>query len=98
MGDGVPHEKVSPHILQQLTQCMAEPADEQEQAQLHLNDEDTTWFAFDRDDNGNPFLAEYQRYAALMMECAQDPGFARHPALVSFIGQTGRYLASYQST
>lgn len=68
---------------------MAQPPTEREQMQQHIDDEDTTWFGFDRDEDGSPFLAEYQRYASLMMDCAQDPGSQRYPALVSFIGQTG---------
>lgn len=83
------HEKVRPDVKERLDDCMM--SDESDEAQLvrHRDDEPSTWFAFDRDEHGNPFLAEYERFSALMMETANESGSPRYPALVSFIGQTG---------
>lgn len=68
---------------------MAEPTNDSEQEKQHQDDEDTTWFGLDRDASGDPVLAEYRRYVAIMLESAVEPGISRYPALVSFIGQTG---------
>lgn len=86
---GIPHEKVDLNIAEQVEQCLAEPLSDSDEQVQHLADVDTTWFGFDRDANNEPVLAEYRRYAAIMMEHAQDTGRTRHPALVSFIGETG---------
>jgi hypothetical protein len=88
---GVPHEKVDPKIVEELTQCMAEPEDESQQDKLHQEDEDTTWFGLERDAGGEPILAEYRRYAAIMAQSSEDYDGLRYPALVSFIGQTGTH-------
>jgi hypothetical protein len=87
--DGIPHERVSPDIHEQVIQCTAEPVDELDQERQHQGDEDTKWFGLDRDAGGDPILAEYRRYAAIMMESSQCAEGPRFPNLVSFIGQTG---------
>ena len=87
---GIPHEKVDQRIAQLVKLCMAEPSNGSEQEKQHQDDIDTTWFGLDRDASGEPILAEYRRYAAIMLEHSQEPGQTRYPALVSFIGQTGQ--------
>ena len=71
---------------------MAEPEDEFQQDKLHQEDEDTTWFGLERDASGEPILAEYRRYAAIMAQSSEDHDSPRYPALVSFIGQTGMQI------
>lgn len=56
---------------------MAGPSNESNQEKKHQNDEDTAWFGLDRDIYGDPVLAEYRRYAAIMLESAQGSGEAR---------------------
>ncbi|ETI24750.1 hypothetical protein G647_04120 [Cladophialophora carrionii CBS 160.54] len=67
---------------------MAEPTEEGEYRH-HQKDEETTWFALDRDARGEPVLAEYRRYAAVMMQTSELGSKTRYPSLVSFVGQTG---------
>ncbi|KAM0328700.1 hypothetical protein ACHAQA_005113 [Verticillium albo-atrum] len=59
------------------------------QWKLHLNDEETTWFAVKRDGGGRPkILHDSGRYASLVAHGASGEGH-RFPAMVSFVGQTG---------
>lgn len=88
---GMPHEEVDPKVVERVAQCMAEPLDDSDQEQKHKEDNETTWFGLDRDPTGEPVLAEYRRYAAIMLESAEASEGPRYPALVSFIGQTGRF-------
>lgn len=85
---GLPHEKANPSVVQELKVCMDEPNDDNER-RFHQEDEETTWFGLERDDGGTPVLAEYRRYAAVMMQASELSDQVRYPSLVSFIGQTG---------
>lgn len=86
----MPHERVDPAIVASVTINTAAPEDEHDQIAQHRQDEDTTWLGLDQDSGGEPVLAEYRRYAALMMQNRPDSQTVRYPALVSFIGQTGK--------
>jgi hypothetical protein len=85
---GLPHEKADPQVVQELTDCMAEPTEEEE-FRHHQEDEETTWFGLERDAGGEPILAEYRRYAVVMQQTSELGPKTRHPSLVSFVGQTG---------
>ena len=89
---GIPHQKVDPTIKEKMIESMAEPVDKSDETRQHNEDEDTTWFALDKDDSGEPILSEYRRYASIMMDCVQAAEGPRHPRLVSFIGETGESL------
>ena len=86
---GIPHERVDPKIKEKMVESMAEPVDQTDERRQHLDDEDTTWFALDKDEVGEPVLAEYRRYASIMMDCVEGADGPRYPRLVSFIGETG---------
>lgn len=86
---GIPHQRVDPTIKEKMIESMAEPADQQDETRQHRDDEDTTWFALDKDEGGEPILSEYRRYASVMMDCAQSMEGPQCPRLVSFIGETG---------
>jgi hypothetical protein len=86
---GIPHQRVDPKIKEKMVESMAEPADQGDERRQHQEDEDTTWFALDKDDGGEPILAEYRRYASIMMDCVEGAIGPRYPRLVSFIGETG---------
>ena len=64
-----------------------------EREELHLNDEDTTWFGISREDAGFPLFQDYGRYANLMMSSSHGAAVSRRdtrfPSLVSFVGETG---------
>jgi hypothetical protein len=94
--DGMLHEKVESGVYEQIERCMAPPKDEEDQNRQHEEDGETEWFGFDRN-GGSPVLAEYRRYAALMLDTNRTTGTevdrgTRHPALVSFIGLTGMLI------
>lgn len=88
--NGIPHQRVALDIKEKMQVSMAEPMDEGDQTKQHQDDEDTTWFGLDKDENEEPILSEYRRYAAIMMDCMQSANETRHPRLVSFIGETGK--------
>jgi hypothetical protein len=87
---GFPHDKINPAMVAALRDCLREPNTEQEQDQNHIDDEDTTWFGLDREDSGDPILAEYGRYATIMLQTTIDTGQERYPQLVSFVGETSQ--------
>lgn len=86
---GILHQRVDPIIKQRMTESMAEPVDELDETRQHQEDEDTTWFALDKDERGEPRLSDFKRYATIMMDCGQTAKGPRYPRLVSFIGETG---------
>lgn len=86
---GIPHQRVDPRIKEKMTESMAEPVDQDDERRQHEGDEDTKWFALDKDDGGEPILAEYRRYASIMMDSSEGTAGSRYPRLVSFIGETG---------
>ncbi len=85
---GLPHEKVNLSVVETIKEVMQEPSIEME-AQLHQDDEETTWIGFERDEGGEPVLQEYRRYANIVMQSSGDEPKIRYPSLVSFIGRTG---------
>lgn len=87
--DGHPHEKGDPNIVKRLKNILTPPNDVGEQQQLHIDDEDTTWFGIARDDNNQPIFQDYGRYATIMTDSTTGNYKLRYPQLISFIGQTG---------
>ncbi|KAF2969406.1 hypothetical protein GQX73_g4164 [Xylaria multiplex] len=86
---GIPHEQVSPNVVQRVDACVAGPENEVEERKQHEDDQDTTWFGLDREeDGGDPVLSEYRRYAAIMMANSTETSIVQYPGLVSFVGQT----------
>ncbi|OQV08405.1 hypothetical protein CLAIMM_12685 [Cladophialophora immunda] len=85
---GFPHDKTDPSMVAALQACLREPENEEEQNLKHVEDEETTWFGLDREDTDDSILAEYGRYATIMLETAQLAGQQRFPQLVSFMGVT----------
>lgn len=86
--DGLPHEKGDETIVKRLINILTPPADADEQQQLHIEDEDTTWFGIAREE-GNSIFQDYGRYANIMADSTTGAHKLRYPQLVSFIGQTG---------
>ena len=87
--DGLPHEKTDQQIYDRLKAILEPPEYIDELSRLHIEDEDTTWFAVEKDSSGQPMFHDYGRYAALMAETKQPNAGIRYPQLVSFVGQTG---------
>ena len=92
--DGLPHEKTDKQIYDRLKAILEPPEDIEVLSRLHSEDEDTTWFAIEKDHTGQPIFQDYGRYPALMAETKQPNSGIRYPQLVSFVGQTGRLSIS----
>lgn len=86
--DGLPHEKADPIIVNRLKETFTPTDDPQTQEEMHLRDEDTTWFGIARDSTNVPVFQDFGRYATLLTNSATGESL-RYPLLVSFIGQTG---------
>ncbi|KAI1741274.1 hypothetical protein F4680DRAFT_416257 [Xylaria scruposa] len=87
--NGIPHNQLEPEIVKKVNEWMAEPKDEQDEQKQHELDEESIWFGLSRNREGDPILAEYSRFAALMVETSEGAPEVRHPGLISFVGQTG---------
>lgn len=98
----VPHEKTDHNIAKTIQTVLEVKTTDEEQAVLHQNDQDTTWFGITRHDGELPIFQDYGRYATLMTNTSRsersrdfmgvmDGRDTRYPSLVSFVGQTGKY-------
>jgi hypothetical protein len=90
--DGLPHEKTDMDTYARLKAILDPPEDISVLSRLHQEDETTTWFGIEKDQNNHPIFQDYGRYAALMADTKQPNAGVRYPQLVSFIGQTGKGL------
>jgi predicted acylesterase/phospholipase RssA len=104
---GIPHEKTDPAIAKQIEETLEADRDDEQQALLHIADEDTSWFGAGKDDQDTPIFQDYGRFANLMAErvARNRTRKPRYPGLVSFVGETGagkstliRFLVDLQST
>jgi predicted acylesterase/phospholipase RssA len=86
---GLPHEKADPIVAKTIGQTLEAETNDEEQAMLHIQDEDTSWFGAGKDEQDDVVFQDYGRYANLMAERSSRDRTAKYPALVSFVGQTG---------
>jgi len=89
------HEQIDPDLFEQVEHCMAAPNSDTDQIKQHQHDGDTTWLGVGKGNEDDLFLDEYRRYAAIMLESATSDVKRRHPALVSFVGGTGKQMQHY---
>lgn len=89
----IPHEQTDRWLalkIQSILKPELSPASEE---QLHIEDENTTWFGIIREQGELPVFQDYGRYASLMLDTGiqRNPQNydIRYPGLVSFVGQTG---------
>lgn len=87
---GVPHGKSRPEIVQMIKESMAEPRNDFDEKEQHEKDVDAVWFGLSQDEGGEPALADYRRYATVILESNPETSAPRYPGLVSFIGPTGK--------
>lgn len=93
----VPHEKTDHKIAKTIQKVLEVKTTDEEQAVLHENDQNTTWFGIIREDGELPTFVDHGRYATLMTNTSRsersrgivDGRDTRYPSLVSFVGQTG---------
>ena len=97
---GIPHEKTDHRIAEKIRSTLESRTTNEEQADLHIDDEITSWFGVASDVVGEYIFQDHGRYAALMSETLthgtkgdQNPCY---PSLVSVVGQTGQLTHQYQ--
>lgn len=104
---GIPHEKTDPAVAKKIEETLEADRNDEQQALLHVADEDTSWFGAGKDDQDTPIFQDYGRFANLMAErtARNRPRKPRYPGLVSFVGETGagkstliKFLVDLQST
>lgn len=89
-GMGLPHEKSDPATARKIYETLQSDQSADEQARLHKDDLDTSWFGTGRDEvTGEVVFQDFGRYPRLMQQSAGRYRRIRYPALVSFVGQTG---------
>ena len=88
------HKRIDLEIVQKYETILEPDLNQDGQRQLHTDDEDTTWFGVDRNDDNEPIFHEFPRYSTLLAEGLLDVRKVRHPKLVSFVGQTGQLIST----
>jgi hypothetical protein len=87
---GLPHEKSDPLVARRIFETLQSERNEEQQALLHDQDEDSCWFGTGKDgDTGETVFRDFGRYSRLLEELSSRRRLTRFPALVSFVGQTG---------
>jgi predicted acylesterase/phospholipase RssA/energy-coupling factor transporter ATP-binding protein EcfA2 len=86
---GVPHEQTDPSVAKKIQSALEADLTDKEQAMLHIQDEDTSWFGAWKDEKDDMVFQDHGRYATLMANKSARQRKLRYPALVSFVGQTG---------
>lgn len=87
---GLPHEKSDPFVARKIFDTLQAEHSIEQQALLHVQDEDTSWFGTGEDEGTGEFVfQDFGRYPRLMAETSTQHRRIRYPALVSFVGQTG---------
>lgn len=86
---GIPHEQTDPFVAKKIQNALEVDLTDKEQAMLHIQDDDTSWFGACEDEQDDLVFQDYGRYANLMAENSERQRQMRYPALVSFVGQTG---------
>jgi energy-coupling factor transporter ATP-binding protein EcfA2 len=82
-------QKTDPAVAKKIFQILDSNRDNEEQALLHVQDEDTSWFGAGRDEDDDVVFQDFGRYPLLMAEKSARSRKVRYPSLVSFVGQTG---------
>lgn len=86
---GIPHEKSNPDVAKKIEKILESALNDEQQAMLHVQDEDSSWFGTGKDEHDDLVFQDYGRYANIMAEKSARHRRLRYPALVSFVGQTG---------
>jgi predicted acylesterase/phospholipase RssA len=86
---GIPHEKTDPVIAKTIGQTLEANLNDADQAMLHVQDQDTTWFGVAKDAHDDIVFQDCGRYANIMAERSSRQRISSYPALASFVGQTG---------
>ena len=89
--NGVPHEKTDPLVAKKVKSIIEPSISEEEQAQLHRADDDTTWFGVlpDATDTSQRLFHDFGRYEEFLSQSMFSPKSGQFPSLISFVGPTG---------
>jgi energy-coupling factor transporter ATP-binding protein EcfA2 len=87
--NGVPHEKTNPDLAKRITSVIEPSVNDAEQNQLHIADDDTTWFGVLPDQAGELMFHDFGRYEEFLAQSMFTPKSAQFPSLISFVGPTG---------
>jgi energy-coupling factor transporter ATP-binding protein EcfA2 len=87
--NGVPHEKTNPDLAKRITSVIEPSINDAEQNQLHVADDDTTWFGVLPDQTGELMFHDFGRYEEFLTQSMFAPKSAQFPSLISFVGPTG---------
>ena len=87
--NGVPHEKTNPDLAKRITSVIEPSVNDAEQNQLHIADDDTTWFGVLPDQAGELMFHDFGRYEEFLAQSIFTPKSAQFPSLISFVGPTG---------
>ena len=88
--DNVPHEKTDYEIAKKIRASLESELTEEQQKSLHRKDENTTWFGVAKDETEDLVFEDCGRFASIIADCSTGRRASQYPALVSFVGQTGR--------
>lgn len=86
---GIPHEQTDPFVAKKIHSALESELTDEQQAMLHVQDEDTSWFGAGMNEQDDMVFQDYGRYANVMAENSSRRRKLRYPSLVSFVGQTG---------
>ena len=89
--NGVPHEKTDPLVAKKVKSIIEPSISEEEQAQLHRADDDTTWFGVlpNAADTSQRLFHDFGRYEEFLSQSMFSPKSGQFPSLISFVGPTG---------
>ncbi|KAF7511091.1 hypothetical protein GJ744_005322 [Endocarpon pusillum] len=87
--NGVPHEKTNPDLAKRITSVIEPSVNDAEQNQLHIADDDTTWFGVLPDQAGELMFHDFGRYEEFLAQSMFTTKLAQFPSLLSFVGPTG---------
>jgi energy-coupling factor transporter ATP-binding protein EcfA2 len=86
---GVPHERTDPELVERILSIIEPTASEQEQQQMHLEDENTSWFGVLADSAGDLYFHDWGRYEEFFAQSRAGSKNVQFPGLISFVGPTG---------
>ena len=96
------HEKDNKEFSDRIRLCFDSPTSHEEKRRAHLDDEETRWFGVDtlqnNKDTDQSIFSDSGRYSILMTRTKQVSDGERYPRLVSFVGQTGMIVKSFEAS
>lgn len=86
---GVPHERTDPDLVVKILSIIEPTTNEEEQQQMHLDDDNTSWFGVSADSAGELYFHDWGRYEEFLAQSRAGGRDVQFPGLISFVGPTG---------